>query len=239
LLLEQERYPTPIVVLSWLDGTPCAQPPADDAEWQQLAELFATIHRVIPAQAPIDLPPPVLIMRSAAEGLECIRTQFRVIPEHDQPADARALLARLERHPFPAWDTPPIGLCQADGNFRNVIQRPGGWGAVDWEYSGWGEPAFEFASIRAHAAYLDVPLERWDWVQEQYLCRSSDPGAAERIGAYTTLMYGFWVGRFARMLYEIPRGGDQRLTPWPEGWLDATRVKYERYLALADAALRS
>ena len=108
---------------------------------------------------------------------------------------------------------------------------------MDWEYSGWGDPAFEFASIIAHAAYLDVPLERWDWASELYVHLSPDPGAAERIAGYTPLMYGFWVGRFARMLYEIPRGGDQRLTPYPEGWLDAVRGRFARYLQLADDAL--
>ena len=238
LLLEQDRYATPVVVLSWLTGEPCQEPPTTDEEWRRLVELYVAIHTVTPEQCPAELPPPVLIMRSADEGLECIRTQLSMIPEADQPPEARELLARLERYPFPAWDSPPVSLCQGDGNFRNVLQQPGGWAAVDWEYSGWGDPAFEFASIVAHAAYLDVPPERWDWGRELYLSLSTDPGAAERIAVYTPLMYGFWVARFARMYYEIPRGGDQRLTPYPEGWLDAVRGRYARYLHLADDALK-
>lgn len=237
LLLEQERYQTPIVVLSWVTGEPLPSPPTADDGWRKLVELYAAIHSVTPAAVRADLAPPVLIMRTANEGLECIRTQLRVIPEAEQPPEARELLARLERHPFPTWSPPPVGLCQADGNFRNLLQRPGGWAAVDWEYSGWGDPAFEFASIIAHAAYLDVPPERWAWARELYLSLSSDPGAAERVTVYTTLMYGFWVGRFARMLYEIPRGRDQRLTPYPDGWLDGVRSRYARYLQLADDAL--
>jgi len=84
---------------------------------------------------------------------------------------------------------------------------------------------------------LDVPAERWDWVRARYLSLTPHAGVEERIAVYTPLMYGFWVARFARMLYEVPRGGDRRLTPWPVGWLDAVRGRYQRYLDLADCAL--
>jgi hypothetical protein len=99
---------------------------------------------------------------------------------------------------------------------------------------------FEFTGIMAHAAYLDVPPERWVWARDLYLSLTpalQRPHAAERIAVYTRLMYGFWVARFARMIYEIPRGGDQRLTPYPDGWLDTVRGRYQRYVQLAHDAL--
>jgi len=46
----------------------------------------------------------------------------------------------------------------------------------------------------------------------------------------------WWVARLARMLYEAPRGGDQRLVTRPDGWLEDIRQKYGRYLELARAA---
>ena len=240
LLLEQDRYPTPIVVLTWVSGEPCQTPPATDADWRALVQLFASIHTVSPERVPADLPSAVLMMRSAEEGLECFREQLGVVPVAEQPPEARALLARLEAHPFPTWNPPPASLCQGDGNFRNLLQRPGGWAAVDWEYSGWGDPVFEFSAIVAHAAYLDVPPERWAWACDLYLSllpAAQRAASAERLAVYIPLMYGFWVARFARMLYEIPRGGDQRLTPYPDGWLEAVRGRYQRYLQLAHAAL--
>lgn len=240
LLLEQERYATPIVVLTWVTGEPCQTPPTTDHDWRSLVELFASIHAVTPARVPADLPSAVLMARSAEEGLACFRTQLDMVPEADQPSEARELLARMEAHPFPTWSPPPVSLRQADGNFRNLLQRPGSWAAVDWEYSGWGDPAFEFAAVVAHAAYLDVAPARWAWARELYLSltpAAARAAAAERLAAYIPLMYGFWVGRFARMLYEIPRGADQRLTPYPDGWLDAVRGRYQRYLDLAEQSL--
>ena len=240
LLLEQDGYATPVVVLTWEEGVPCTEPPATDDDWRSFVELFAAIHTVTPERVPADLPSAVLMARSAEEGRACMRTQLGYVPKADRPFEACDLLARLEAQPFPSWSPPPVSLCQADGNMRNLLQRPGGWAAVDWEYSGWGDPAFEFASVMAHVAYLDVSPERWTWVRDLYvslLPASQRATTTERIAVYTPLMYGFWVGRFARMLYEIPRGGDQRLTPYPDGWLDAVRGRYQRYLQRAHDAL--
>jgi hypothetical protein len=83
-----------------------------------------------------------------------------------------------------------------------------------------------------------VPHERWEWLIDVYCAQRSDPGATVRIRAYYRFMLIWWVARLARTLYEVPRGGDQRLVAWPAGWLEDMRSKYERYLALARAAIR-
>ena len=52
-------------------------------------------------------------------------------------------------------------------------------------------------------------------------------------GIFSYLMLFWWVARFARTLYEVPRGGDQRLASRPDSWLADMQSKYRRYLALA------
>jgi hypothetical protein len=147
-------------------------------------------------------------------------------------------MQRLEVHPFPSWPATPTALRRGDPNVRNIVQRPGSWASVDWEYSGWSDPACEMADLIAHVAYLEVPAERWEWVSDLYASlMPNDPGVASRIPVYTALMYGFWAGRLGKMAYQVPRGLDDRLAPWPDGWLDHVQRTYERYLELANRAL--
>ena len=46
---------------------------------------------------------------------------------------------------------------------RNFIRRPGCWASVDWEYGGWGDPAFDAAQWATHASYVEVPPSHWAW----------------------------------------------------------------------------
>jgi thiamine kinase-like enzyme len=107
---------------------------------------------------------------------------------------------------------------------------------VDWENSGWGDPAFELADMITHPAYATVPAERWSWLVEAYCARSDDPDTATRVRVYHRLMLIWWAARLARMLYEVPRGGDRRLAARPDDWQADIKAKYERYLELARAA---
>jgi len=118
------------------------------------------------------------------------------------------------------------------------------WLSVDWENSGWGDPAFDVANLMTHAAYLDMPVSRWVWVAERYCELSDDATASTRIWSYDTIMAVWWVVRMARYLYEMPRALDARLVEWwredsRDAWLAEMQTKYERYVQLADGLLRS
>ena len=86
---------------------------------------------------------------------------------------------------------------------------------MDWEYSGWGDPAFEIADMMSHPKFMNVPMERWVWVTNLYAEMTGDETAFARIQTYYPLMLVWWVARFARGLYEIPRGLDERLAARP------------------------
>jgi thiamine kinase-like enzyme len=105
---------------------------------------------------------------------------------------------------------------------------------VDWEYSGISDPAFDIADVCSHAAYITVPLERWQWVIEAYCRTIADSACAERIRVYRQTLVMWWVIRFAQYLYEIPRGLDPRLAERAADWQADTQRKYAHYAALAD-----
>ena len=236
LWLDRDRYAQPVVVQSWLEGTVLPAPPASDCEWQRLVDHYLSIHTLTPAVRSIALPPAVLNMNSAAEGLDRIRQQLAILPEAEQPSDLHELIQHVEQARLPVWPAPQLALCRVDPNTLNFVRRPNTWASVDWENAGWGDPAFEIADLITHPAYADVPPERWEWLIDAYCAQGGDPSGSTRIRVYRLLMQVWWVARLARILYEVPRGGDQRLVVRPDGWLEDIRQKYGRYLELARAA---
>jgi thiamine kinase-like enzyme len=132
-----------------------------------------------------------------------------------------------------------VTLCRLDNNLDNYIRRPGSWpgtwASVDWEYSGWGDPAFDVANLVTHVALKDVPAARWDWFVDRYCASVEDKTAPLRIGVYRQVMLAWWPIRLARYLYELPAGKDERLVAWPDGWREDIEAKYEYYLDLAAA----
>lgn len=236
LLIERDRYPQPVVVQSWLAGEVAAAPPRDGAEWERFLQHHLAIHSLAPGHVALPIRPAVLNMSSAAEGVALVRLEIARLPEVSRPAELRDLARRLDRAALPDWSALAPTLCRVDPNILNFVRQPGAWASVDWENSGWGDPAFEIADTIAHPSYAGVPPDRWGWLVDVYCARRGDSCAAERIRVYHALMLFWWVARFARLLYEAPRGGDRRLAARPDGWLDDTRAKYDRYLALAQAA---
>lgn len=115
------------------------------------------------------------------------------------------------------WQTPQLALCRVDGNWRNLIQRENAIASVDWENSGWGDPAFEVADLITHPAYADVSQERWPWLIAAYVDQQSEPTVEIRIRTYVTVMRLWWVVRSACYLYEVPRG-------WISGWSTVPRI---------------
>lgn len=155
------------------------------------------------------------------------------------PEPLRRLLLAAEHTPFPTWSAPRVAFCRCDPNILNLVRRPAGWISVDWENSGWGDPAFEIADLMTHPAYLSVPEERWEWVTKLYCRLTDDPTASERIPTYRALMLVWWAAYFARIHHELTHGlaRGRRLSERPAAWGAAAGKRYELYLERAKEAL--
>jgi hypothetical protein len=220
-----------------LEGTVTPAPPATDAEWRRLLAHFAAIHQITPANAPTGLRPAVLTMTDAGLGRKRIREQIAHLSPAARPQSLTALVRRAEETRFPTWPPAPLVLCRCDPNILNFVRRPGAWRSVDWENSGWGDPAFEIGDLMAHPAYLTVPDARWAWVIDTYATMRADAELPRRIRVYYTLTLVWWVARLARSLYEIPLGRDRRLVDRPADWREDLAAKYNHYMERALAAL--
>jgi aminoglycoside phosphotransferase (APT) family kinase protein len=188
LLLDRERYPQPVIVQTWVAGSVLDAPPDSDEDWHKLLQHLGAIHGLTPEHGTPPLPTVVLTMRSAAEGRARIQENVDRIPADQRPASLQDLLVRLDCTTFPTWPAVQSRLCRGDCHCRNFLRRPGGWASVDWEYSGWGDPAFEVADLLSALSFLQVTPDRPEWAIKQYCARSADPLVALRIQTYYRLM---------------------------------------------------
>jgi len=150
LLLDAERQPHPVVVQSWLAGKSCAALPKDDASWVALLTQFAAVHRIGPDTTTIPLPATVFDAHTTDDVRGRIEAILTRLPASEVPAEVRDLVRRLDGTVLPQWPPPQLSLTHGDPNVRNFIRRPDAWAFVDWEYSGWGDPAFEIADLITH-----------------------------------------------------------------------------------------
>jgi aminoglycoside phosphotransferase (APT) family kinase protein len=237
--LDRDRYELPVVVGTWLAGQVRADLPTLDRDWEKLVQHIAALHTVTPANSAAHLPAAVLNANSADQGRRLVLQEVSRIPGQARPDSLLALIRRFESTHLPPLRSTRTALCRVDHNLLNFVRRPGPWVSVDWEYAGWGDPAFDVAGLLAHAAYWQAPLERWVWFVRAYCDRAGDPLLADRIWLYYGILVVWWAARLARYLYELPCSLDQRLVAQPEGWQADLPAKYRHYLWLADQVCTS
>lgn len=237
ILLERTSFAQPVVVQSWLPGEVSNRIPKDDSEWQQWVDHLLEIHSVTPRRATIALLPGVINASTVTASFALIEEQLARIPISEQPNELQELYQQLLQTVFPSWDAAPTALCRVDCNLLNFVRQPDRWLSVDWENSGWGDPAFEIADLITHVANRDVPQDRWQWLIDAYCTASNDEMLRLRIEMHRRIRLVWYAVRLYRYLYEMPRGLDQRLTALPEGWQADIREKYESYLELSAQVL--
>lgn len=237
VLLERERYAHPAVVQSWEDGTVADDPPTSDEHWDALLAHLHTVHSLTTHKVDRVLPKTVLTMKTVGEALASIQLQYSLLPPAGWTKEMGALVKRAEEVGWPDWPPVTETLCRGDPNIRSFVQRPGLWRSVDWEYSGWCDPAFEIADMIAHPSYASVSESRWEWVIDRYCSESDDPGCQTRIRVYRALMLVWWRVRLARYVYDTNSEAGL-LTPRPTDWQEEKQQQIWAYHHRAADALR-
>ncbi|MCX6045960.1 MAG: aminoglycoside phosphotransferase family protein [Chloroflexi bacterium] len=228
---DRQRYPQPVVVQTWLDGATLSAPPQTAAEWDALINHYCTIHTLTPTHTTVDLAEATLNVASGAAGKALIQQHLDRLPITTRPVSLQTILAWFALWRPPTWAPPRRALCRVDANWRNFIRRDEGWASVDWENSGWGDPAFELADLMTHPAYDAMPATHWAALTQTYAERTADSTAILRVTTYYTMMLVWWAVRWARYLYEVPRGLDARLVERPANWQQETEQKYAQHMA--------
>ena len=237
LLLDRDRYAHQVIVQTWLDGESSASIPADDTAWHSLSQHFLTIHSLPKSPDHPAIRPVVIYVTSPAEALQAIRLQHSRLQRAEWPNAVNDLTAQVHSIRWPRWPQPSLRFCRNDPNIHNFIRRANAWASVDWEYSGWGDPAFEIADFLVHAAHSEWPRQQTRRFANIYVERSNDTAIWERIAVYETLMLVRWTFRLGRILPQARSGRDKRLVEFSQSWLLDRQRLQKRYQNLAEATL--
>jgi thiamine kinase-like enzyme len=235
-LLFDDDFRQPVVVQTWIDGETLEHPPVIDEEWRELLRYYQAVHSVTPETSSLGLSK-AFSASSVAEGCSLVDQQLARIPIEAQPKTLEDLIRRFGQAEWAEWERVPVALCRIDPNVSNFIRSKSGFISVDWEYSGWGDPAFDIADLMAHPTYIDVDPTRWPWIVRAYGELVDDPTVMSRIETYYRILLVWWVARSTRFLYEVPRSLDNRLASQPADWETKARKQYDHYLELAQSNL--
>ena len=226
ILLDTDSYEHPAVIQSWLPGHMVQEAPHTDQDWSDWLEYLANVHELSPERVQVDLQD---CLENANGGYAREAARLRdTVGKEGLSTQIVELTEKLRRLPLDRWEPVPTRLCRADHNIRNFIRHDGSLKSVDWEYSGWGDPAEDVAEMMAHATYMDVPESRWESVIDTYANLSDIENVRDRIRVCLAIKIVGWAVRLARS-FEGEKSGRTRLATTGE-WRVDTEKKYRYYL---------
>jgi aminoglycoside phosphotransferase (APT) family kinase protein len=241
--------PYPAVVYRWLHGHPL-HTPLTTAQLTALLETLQQMHALQPGAPGPGLRDAWFQWFDWAPCLEELRASLALygdwLAAHDPAGpELRERLARLVERTVetvrvgdvsPRRDAVPLRLCRMDHNLANGVWGPDGrlrW--VDWEYSGWGDPAMDLAELRWHVALLGLGDAGHRWLREGYRPPAADGTFQRRLALWDRVIATRWPFLILRWLWSQENGPDRPRLTRPAA--DPARQR-ARLLALIDRAER-
>lgn len=222
--------PYPAVVYAWLEGEALG-PQVTQAQLEALLESIQRIHSCRPGEAVREMPTAWFHwfdLSPYLSELHELLEQYGPWLSNTQPG-GNALYHRLERvlevcekHLLSSKvkihrESVALCLSHVDPNLANTILGNNGkirW--VDWEFSGWGDPALDLAEFRWHQALDGVTHAQKAWMRQQYTPPPGDSTFANRLAFWDCLLSTRWPLIVLRALWSAYNGPDRlRLTMHP------------------------
>lgn len=207
---EPVGLPGEAIISEWLLGEPLETypPPQDRQTWEALLESLAQAHSLTPEESRVGLLNAALYLCQPEDVLREINLQLGRLPQGKIGALDRSQLEHVlkvaSQIPLLRWNHPvQVGLVHCDANARNMILFDGEIRLVDWENSGWGDPAFDIADLCANPFYgMPLPVKHHAWMMDEHSRLLDDPHLPQRAALYTRLLHVWWLMRNGRYLTE-------------------------------------
>ncbi len=223
-----EVVPFPLVVYHWLPGEPLGPSPTS----RQLAALLESVHSMHALRQDdfedsdlsdaifhwFDFEPYLAELRDFMAKYESWLATTKPGGQNLWNRLVRLVDSCTETLTTTAADPSrgcfPLRLCHVDQNLANALWGKDGrlrW--VDWEYSGWGDPALDVAEPRWHAALVGLSEAQQTWLRENYRRPEDDPSFDDRLAVWDHLLATRWPLAILRLLWSEYNGPDRvRLT---------------------------
>jgi aminoglycoside phosphotransferase (APT) family kinase protein len=241
--------PFPAVAYRWLPGEPVSPSPTA----QQLASLldsFQRLHALQPGDSEDhDLPDAwshwfdfEVYLAELHGFLAKYGSWLAATDPHGQ--DLRDRLARLvdgcveavrTAAVNPGRESVPLCLCRVDPNLANTVWSGDGrlrW--VDWEYTGWGDPALDLAEFRWHPASAEMSEAQHAWLRDNYRRPAGDYGFEERLSVWDRLRATRWPFLILRWLWTEHHGSDRVRLTRPAADPAELRARLVRFIERAE-----
>lgn len=138
----------------------------------------------------------------------------------------------------PRREQVPRRLCRVDPGLANALWCDDGrlrW--VDWEYSGWGDPALELADLRWHVSLEGLSSTDHGWLRDNYRRPADDAGFEERLAVWDRLIATRWACLILRWLWSASNGPDRERLTQPTGDAVALRAQLLQFIERAEQAV--
>ena len=135
----------------------------------------------------------------------------------------------------PRRENVPRHLCRVDPGLANALWCDDGrvrW--VDWEYSGWGDPALELADLRWHASLEGISSAEHEWLRDSYQRPADDAGFDARLAVWDRLIATRWACVILRWLWSARNGPDRERLTRPPVDAAALRAQLLRFIKRAE-----
>jgi len=247
--------PQPTIVHRWVSGKELTKGSVTDNDLMALVADLNQIHQIRAApdtkpliawHQPANFADYLAEIQTFVGKIRAWTTDARFTP-NDLPFWATNLLTwlplfekalRLAENVIAQADTKGEYLYKAliwgDGNLDNVIRsEQEQFIFLNWESSGWGDPAYDLAQLRWHPRASGISQTRWQAALNTYVPHPGDRYFRERLAVYSQLLPIWWVGRSALHLLEGARQAQshQRLAMIPSRIYRSVRVQLRNYLA--------
>jgi len=241
--------PFPVVAYRWLDGESLSPSPT----MQQLASLldsFQRLHALQPGDfEDSDVPDAwahwfdfQVYLAELRDFLAKYGSWLADTDPHGQ--ELRDRLARLVDGCAevvrtvalnPSHERVPLRLCRVDPNLANTV-----WGGdgrvrwVNWEFSGWGDPALDLAEMRWHAASAEMSEAQHAWLRDNYRPPIGDYTFEERLAVWDRLRATRWPFLILRWLWSEHHGPDRVRLTRPDADPAELRARLVRFIERAE-----
>jgi len=218
----REKDNLSVLIAEWIQGKVYQEPPQQDSDWIQIVEHYFRIHSKTPSFHNLYVQSAYQNPCSKQKSKKFIENQLGKVPKEFWPNELISILKLWEEKTFINWSSPKVAFCRGDGNFTNLILTSKRIVSVDWEFSGWGDPYFDLASLLAHPAYVDCNLSKVQWAADYYNRLGKQKDFHQKFNDYLLTLFIYWAARYLNLLYNT----DQTK---PYKWKDRPTLRQENY----------